>query len=215
MDPRRLLAAARGEEPTDLLLENARLVNVLSGEIYETAIAVFGSCIAGLGPGYRAKKTIDLEGRFVAPGLIDAHVHIESSMVPPQAFARLVLPRGVTTVVADPHEIANVRGLEGIRFMLESARKSPLSFFFTAPSCVPASHLETSGARLGASALSRLLAHPPIIGLAEVMNFPGVIKGDDEVLAKIEAFDGRVIDGHCPRLAGLSLNAYAAAGIGA
>jgi len=214
MDPRRLLAAARGDESSDLLLENARLVNVFSGEIYETAIAVSGSRIAGLGPGYRAKRSLDLEGRFVAPGLIDAHVHIESSMVPPRAFARMVLPRGVTTVVADPHEIANVRGLEGIRFMLESARKSPLSFFFTAPSCVPASHLETSGARLGASDLASLLGEPEIIGLAEVMNFPGVIKGDDEVLAKLEAFEGQVIDGHCPRLTGLSLNAYAAAGIG-
>ena len=214
MDPRRLLAAARGDESSDLLLENARLLNVFSAEIYETAIAISGSRIAGLGPGYRAKRSLDLEGRFVAPGLIDAHVHIESSMVPPRAFARMVLPRGVTTVVADPHEIANVRGLEGIRFMLESARQSPLSFFFTAPSCVPASHLETSGARLDASDLARLLREPEIIGLAEVMNFPGVIKGDDEVLAKIEAFDGRVIDGHCPRLTGLSLNAYAAAGIG-
>ncbi len=214
MDPRRLLAAARGDESSDLLLENARLLNVFTAEIYETAIAISGSRIAGLGPGYRAKRSIDLEGRFVAPGLIDAHVHIESSMVPPRAFARLVLPRGVTTVVADPHEIANVRGLEGIRFMLESARKSPLSFFFTAPSCVPASHLETSGARLGASDLASLLREPEIIGLAEVMNFPGVIKGDEEVLAKLEAFDGRVIDGHCPRLTGLSLNAYVAAGIG-
>jgi adenine deaminase len=214
MDPRRLLAAARGDESSDLLLENARLVNVFSAEIYETAIAISGSRIAGLGPGYRAKRSLDLEGRFVAPGLIDAHVHIESSMVPPRAFARMVLPRGVTTVVADPHEIANVRGLEGIRFMLESARKSPLSFFFTAPSCVPASHLETSGARLGASDLASLLGEPEIIGLAEVMNFPGVIKGDEEVLAKLAAFDGRVIDGHCPRLTGLSLNAYAAAGIG-
>ena len=214
MDPRRLLAVARGDESSDLLLENARLVNVFSGEIYETAIAVSGSRIAGLGPGYRAKRSLDLEGRFVAPGLIDAHVHIESSMVPPRAFARLVLPRGVTTVVADPHEIANVRGLEGIRFMLESARRSPLSFFFTAPSCVPASHLETSGARLGASDLASLLSEPEIIGLAEVMNFPGVVQGDEEVLAKLAAFDGRVIDGHCPRLTGLSLNAYAAAGIG-
>jgi adenine deaminase len=214
MDPRRLLAAARGEEPTDLLLENARLVNVLSGEIYETAIAIEGARIAGIGKGYRARKVLDLEGKFVAPGLIDAHVHIESSMVPPQAFARLVLPRGVTTVVADPHEIANVRGLEGVRFMLESARKSPLSFFFTAPSCVPASHLETSGARLDASDLASLLAEPEVLGLAEVMNFPGVIQGDEEVLRKLAAFEGRVIDGHCPRLTGIPLNAYAAAGIG-
>jgi adenine deaminase len=214
MDPRRLLAAARGDESSDLLLENARLVNVFTGEIYETAIALSGSRIAGLGPGYRAKSKLDLEGRFVAPGLIDAHVHIESSMVPPRAFARLVLPRGVTTVVADPHEIANVRGLEGVRYMIESARKSPLSFFFTAPSCVPASHLETSGASLGASDLASLLGEPEILGLAEVMNFPGVIEGDEEVLAKLEAFEGRVIDGHCPRLSGLPLNAYAAAGIG-
>jgi adenine deaminase len=214
MDPRRLLAAARGDESSDLLLENARLVNVFTGEIYETAIALSGSRIAGLGPGYRAKSSLDLEGRFVAPGLIDAHVHIESSMVPPRAFARLVLPRGVTTVVADPHEIANVRGLEGVRYMIESARKSPLSFFFTAPSCVPASHLETSGASLGASDLASLLGEPEILGLAEVMNFPGVIEGDEEVLAKLEAFEGRVIDGHCPRLSGLPLNAYAAAGIG-
>jgi adenine deaminase len=214
MDPRRLLAAARGDESSDLLLENARLVNVFTGEIYETAIALSGSRIAGLGPGYRAKSKLDLEGRFVAPGLIDAHVHIESSMVPPRAFARLVLPRGVTTVVADPHEIANVRGLEGVRYMIESARKSPLSFFFTAPSCVPASHLETSGASLGASDLASLLGEPEILGLAEVMNFPGVIQGDEEVLAKLEAFEGRVIDGHCPRLSGLPLNAYAAAGIG-
>jgi adenine deaminase len=214
MDPRRLLAAARGEEPSDLLLENLRLLNVFSGEIHQTAIALSGSRIAGLGPGYRAKEILDLEGRFVAPGLIDAHVHVESSMVPPGAFARLVLPRGVTTVVADPHEIANVRGLEGIRFMIESARKSPLSFFFNAPSCVPASHLETSGARLGARELETLLAEPEILGLAEVMNFPGVIQGDGEVLAKLAAFEGRVIDGHCPRLSGLSLNAYAAAGIG-
>ncbi len=214
MDPRRLLAAARGDESSELLLENARLLNVFTGEIYETDIAISGSRIAGLGPGYRAKASIDLKGRFVAPGLIDAHVHIESSMVPPRAFARLVLPRGVTTVIADPHEIANVRGLEGIRFMLESARKSPLSFFFTAPSCVPASHLETSGARLGASDLASLLSEPEVLGLAEVMNFPGVIEGDGEVLAKLAAFEGRVIDGHCPRLSGLSLNAYAAAGIG-
>ncbi|MGH9318970.1 MAG: adenine deaminase [Vicinamibacteria bacterium] len=214
MDPRRLLAAARGEESSDLLLENARLVNVFTAEIYETAIAIRGSRIAGLGKGYRAENVLDLEGRFVAPGLIDAHVHIESSMVPPREFARMVLPRGVTTVVADPHEIANVRGLEGIRFMLESARKSSLSFFFTAPSCVPASHLETSGARLLASDLAQLLKEPEVIGLAEVMNFPGVIQGDDEVLAKLRAFEGRVIDGHCPRLTGLFLNAYAASGIG-
>jgi adenine deaminase len=214
MELRRLLAVARGEEPCDLLLENARLVNVFTGEVYETAVAISRSRVAGLGAGYRAKKVIDLDGRYLAPGLIDAHVHIESSMVPPEEFARVVLPLGVTTVVADPHEMANVRGIEGIRFMLASARRSPLSFFFNAPSCVPASHMETSGARLGISDLALLLGEPDVIGLAEVMNFPGVVQGEEEVLEKLKVFEGRVVDGHCPRLSGLPLNAYAAAGIG-
>src|SRR6185295_6173188 len=190
------------------------LVNVLSGEVYATEIAISGGLIAGLGRGYEAEEEIDLEGRFVAPGFLDAHVHIESSMVPPAEFARAVVPRGVTTVVTDPHEIANVLGLAGIRFMLEQSEGAPLDVLVNAPSCVPATHLETSGARLEAGELATLLAHPRVLGLAEVMNYPGVIAGDEEVLAKLRAFRGRPIDGHCPGLSGHGLNAYAAAGIG-
>lgn len=209
-----LLATARGDRPADLLLRNARLVNVLSGEIYATDIAIAGERIAGLGPGYEAKETVDLEGRFVAPGFIDAHVHIESSLVPPAEFARAVVPRGVTTVVTDPHEIANVLGLAGIRFMLEDSEGVPLDVLVNAPSCVPATPLATSGARLDAEDLAGLLGHPRVLGLAEVMNYPGVVAGRAEVLAKLHAFRGRPIDGHCPGLSGTPLSAYAAAGIG-
>jgi adenine deaminase len=213
MDLPRLLAIARGDEPAELLLRNARLVNVFSAEIYRTDIALAGPLIAGIGEGYCARRTIDLEGRYVAPGLIDAHVHIESSMVRPAELARAVVPRGVTTVITDPHEIANVMGLAGIRFMLEEAAGAPLDIRVNAPSCVPATHLETSGAKLDAVDLIELLGEPLVLGLAEVMNFPGVVAGREEVLAKLRAFRGRVLDGHCPGLTGAALNAYAASGI--
>jgi adenine deaminase len=209
-----ILAVARGDRPADLLLRNAALVNVLSGEVHPTEIAIAGGVIAGLGSGYEAREEIDLQRRFVAPGFIDAHVHIESSMVPPAEFARAVVPRGVTTVVTDPHEIANVLGLAGIRFMLDESEGTPLDVLVNAPSCVPATHLETSGAGLTADDLTTLLGHPRVLGLAEVMNYPGVIAGSEEVLAKLRAFRGRPIDGHCPGLSGKPLNAYAAAGIG-
>ena len=214
-DLTRTLAVARGDEPADLLLRNARLVNVLSGEIHPADIAVAGGIVTGLGGGttLKACEEIDLGGLYVAPGFIDAHVHIESSMVPPAEFARAVVPRGVTTVVTDPHEIGNVLGLAGIRFMLEDAEGAPLDVLVNASSCVPATHLETSGARLEANDLSTLLSHPRVLGLAEVMNFPGVIGGDPGVLAKLQAFRGRPIDGHCPGLSGPSLYAYVAAGI--
>jgi len=214
MELPQLLAVSRGERPADLLLRNAGLVNVFSGEVNATAIAVAGGVIAGLGAGYEAHEEIDLDGRFVAPGFIDAHVHIESSMVPPAEFARAVVPRGVTTVVTDPHEIGNVLGLRGIRFMLEQSEGAPLDVLVNAPSCVPATHLETSGAHLAAADLATLLGHPRVLGLAEVMNYPGVIAGDEEVLAKLRAFGGRPIDGHCPGLSDHRLQAYAAAGIG-
>jgi adenine deaminase len=214
MDLPHLLAVARGDEPADLFLANARLVNVLSGEVHRTGIAIAGPFVAGLGKEYPARRTIDLEERFVAPGLIDAHVHIESSLVPPPEFARAVVPRGVTTAVTDPHEIGNVLGLAGIRFMLESSEGLPLDVLVNAPSCVPATALETSGARLEADDLATLLGHPRVLGLAEVMSFPAVVQGDPGVLAKLQAFRGRPIDGHCPGLAGQPLQAYAAAGIG-
>lgn len=213
MDLAQLLAVARGDEPADLLLRGARLVNVLSGEVYPTDIAIAGGRIAGLGEGYEAREVVDLDDRFVAPGLLDAHVHIESSLVTPSEFARAVVPRGVTTVITDPHEIGNVLGLPGIRFMLEDSEGAPLDVRVNAPSCVPATHLETSGARLEADDLATLLGHPRVLGLAEVMSFPGVIAGQDEVLAKLAAFHGRPIDGHCPGLTGRALSAYAAAGI--
>ncbi len=214
MESEELIRIAHGEQPADLLLKNARLVNVYSGEIYLTDIAIAEEQIAGLGPGYQAKETLDLDGRYVCPGFIDAHVHIESSMVPPREFARAMLPHGVTTVIADPHEIANVLGLEGIRFMLQDAKYGPLSMFVDAPSCVPASHLETGGSQLEFYDLATLLANPWVIGLGEVMNYPGVINADRRVLQKIQAFNGKIIDGHAPGLKGQDLNAYCAAGIG-
>ncbi|HUP42547.1 MAG TPA: adenine deaminase, partial [Thermoanaerobaculia bacterium] len=212
-----LLAVARGDRPADTVLTGARLVNVFSGEILETEIALAGGRVAGVGAGYDGAERVDLGGRYVAPGLIDAHVHVESSLVRPAEFARAVVPRGVTTVVTDPHEIANVCGLEGIRFMLRDAAGVPLDVLVNASSCVPATHLATAGAALGAEELAGLLAEPgvrsKILGLAEVMNFPGVIGGAPEVMAKLRAFAGRVIDGHAPGVTGKALNAYVAAGI--
>ncbi len=149
-----------------------------------------------------AKEAIDVEGDFLCPGLIDGHVHIESSMVTVPEFARAVLPHGTTTVVADPHEIANVLGSKGVRFMAESAGGIPLNVFFMIPSCVPATHLETSGAVLRAEDIKTLLKEPWALGLAEMMNFPGVISGDPEVLKKIDAAEGKRIDGHAPFLSG-------------
>jgi adenine deaminase len=207
------LAVARGDIPADLVLRNAQLVNVISGEIYPTDIVVYGSYIVAVGAGYRAAHEIDLDGRYVCPGFIDAHVHIESSLCTPPEFARAVLPHGVTTVVTDPHEIANVLGLEGIRFMLERAKHGPLNIFVMASSCVPATHMETSGSRLEAEDLEQLLGHEWVPGLAEVMNYPGVVYGDEGMVDKLELFKDVVLDGHCPSLGGKELNAYVVAGI--
>lgn len=213
MDLRELIRLARGEQQADLILRNARVVDVLSGEIFPADVAIARSWIVGFGP-YEARESLDLEGAFLAPGFIDAHVHIESSLLPPAEFARAVVPLGTTTVVTDPHEIANVLGLEGIRFMFESAKDGPLSMFVMAPSCVPATHMETSGATLRSYDLAPLRSDPWVLGLAEVMNFPGVMQGDREVLDKLSAFRDLVIDGHCPGLSGTDLTAYVAAGIG-
>jgi adenine deaminase len=209
-----LLRVARGDAPADLLLKNARIVNVFSSQIESGDIAIVDGMIAGVGPGYAAKESVDLAGAYVAPGLIDAHVHIESSLCLPSQFASAIVPRGITTVVTDPHEIANVAGLDGIRFMIEASRGLPLSVFVMAPSCVPATDMATSGAALDPYALKSLLDEGLVHGLAEVMNFPGVISGDPTVIAKLKAFGGRPIDGHAPAVSGKSLNAYAAAGIG-
>jgi adenine deaminase len=209
-----LLAVARGEKRADRLLRNGRMVNVFSGEIEEVDIAIAGDRIAGIGSGYTAVEAVDLAGAYVAPGLIDAHVHIESSLCLPAQFAAAVVPRGVTTAVVDPHEIANVVGMAGVRFIAESSRDLPLNVVVMAPSCVPATHMETSGATLDADQLITLLSEGTVYGLAELMNFPGAVNGAGEVLAKVEAFRGRPIDGHAPALSGHSLNAYAALGVG-
>ncbi len=203
---------ASGDGMVDLLIKNGRVVDVFSGEVEKKDVAIYGGMIVGFGD-YEARKIIDVKGDFLCPGLIDGHVHIESSMVTIPEFARAVLPHGTTSVVTDPHEIANVLGQEGIRFMAESARGIPLNVFVMIPSCVPATHMETSGATLKAVDLKPLLKEPWAIGLAEMMNFPGVIFGNPEVLKKIELAKGKRMDGHSPMLSGKGLYAYLTAGI--
>jgi adenine deaminase len=203
---------ASGDGMVDLLIKNGRVVDVFSSQIEKKDVAIFGGVIVGFGD-YQAREIIDVKGDFLCPGLIDGHVHIESSMVTIPEFARAVLPNGTTTVVTDPHEIANVLGQEGIRFMAESARGLPLNVFIMLPSCVPATHMETSGATLRAIDLKSLFKEPWAIGLAEMMNFPGVIFRNPEVLKKIEMAKGKRIDGHAPMLSGKGLYAYLTAGI--
>jgi len=203
---------ASGDGVADLLIKNGRVVDVFSGEIEKKDVAVFRGVIIGFGD-YRAREIIDVKGDFLCPGLIDGHVHVESSMVTIPEFARAVLPNGTTSVVIDPHEIANVLGQEGIRFMAESAKGISLNVFIMVPSCVPATHMETSGATLKAADLKLLFKEPWAIGLAEMMNFPGVIFRDPEVLKKIETAKGKRIDGHAPMLSGKGLYAYLTAGI--
>ncbi|MEP0764641.1 MAG: adenine deaminase, partial [Chloroflexota bacterium] len=188
MDLTQRIAAARGQTPADLLLTNLKLVNVFTGEIYPTEIAIKNGLIVGVGEGYSAAETLDLGGRYVAPGLIDAHVHIESSLCAPPQFSVAALTHGVTSVVTDPHEIANVHGLDGIRYMLDAAQGNPLSMFVMASSCVPATHMETAGAALDAADLTTLRDHPWVLGLAEMMNYPGVVFADAGVLDKIAAY---------------------------
>ena len=213
MNLKELISVARGETPADLLLKNARIVNTFIGEMEQADVAIYGDRIAGVGDYDKANEIIDLQGQFLAPGLINGHTHIESSMLHPARYAQAVVPRGTLAVVTDLHEIANVCGFRGIKFVTDWARKLPLDMLFMAPSCVPATHLETSGAEIRSGEVKRILAHPRIIGLGEMMNFPGVVSGDEEVLKKISAAKGKVIDGHAPGLGGKDLNAYLSAGI--
>ncbi len=210
----RRIASAGGGQAVDLLLANARIVNVFSGEVVSNHIAVDDGLIVGFGD-YAAKAVVDLGRRFVAPGFIDAHVHIESAMVSVPEFCRAVLPLGTTTVVADPHEIANVLGLTGIEYMIASGKAQPMNFYFMLPSCVPATSMETSGAVLNADAICPLLKNSRVLGLAEMMNFPGVVHRDPDVLRKIEntLAASKPVDGHAPGLTGKPLYAYVAAGI--
>lgn len=207
------ISVAKGETLADVVLKAGRVVSVFTGDIRETDIAVSDGVIAGLGPDYHGKEEMDARGKYIIPGLIDGHLHIESSMLVPSRLAQALIVHGTTTIVSDPHEIANVMGLEGIRFMLNDSRSLPFDIFFMAPSCVPATCLETAGATLNASDLLELKDEPLILGLAEMMNFPGVLMGDDQVLEKIVSFKDRILDGHCPLLLGKDLQAYLAAGI--
>lgn len=206
------LAIARGEIPADLLLTNCRLVNVLSGEVHPASIAIADGRVIGHGD-YPAERVLDLGGDCVAPALIDGHFHVESSMLTVPEFARAVVPHGTGAVVLDPHEYANVLGLDGIRYVLESSRGLPLEVFLMLPSCVPATEFETAGARLTAEDLRLMIADERVAGVAELMNYPGVFLGDPRELAKIAAGKGKCIDGHAPGLTGRNLNAYVLAGV--
>ena len=178
-----IIDAARGAAPVDLLIRNVQIVNVLSAEIIKTDMAVFQGKIVGFGD-YDAREVLDGEGFFLAPGLIDGHVHLESSMLSPAEFTKAVVPLGTTTAIADPHEIVNVMGMDGLKYMLDASADLPLEVYFMIPSCVPATHLETSGAVVTADDMLSWISHPRILGIGEMMNFPGVLYQDKEVLAK-------------------------------
>ncbi|MFQ0814227.1 adenosine deaminase [Brucella anthropi] len=202
-----------GREPADLVLKGGRFFDLVTGELVESDIAICGSRIVGTFGTYHGKHEIDVSGRIVVPGFIDTHLHIESSHVTPHEFDRCVLPQGVTTAICDPHEIANVLGMEGIEFFLDSALETIMDIRVQLSSCVPATHMETSGAELLIDDLLPFAGHPKVIGLAEFMNFPGVLAKDPQCMAKLRAFQGRHIDGHAPLLRGLDLNGYISAGI--
>ncbi len=209
----RMIKAGAGEVPADLVVKNVRMLDVISGSITHTDIAIVGDRIVGTHGYYNGATLIEGENRFVVPGFIDTHLHIESSLVTPFEFERGVLPHGVTTVICDPHEIANVLGAEGIRYFLGCAERSVMDIRVNLSSCVPATPFETSGARLGVDDLLPFRSHPQVIGLAEVMNFPGVLMADPDMIAKLHAFQGGHIDGHAPLLTDKALNGYLAAGI--
>ncbi len=209
----RMIDQGRGREPADLVLKGGRFFDLVSGRLVEGDIAICGDRIVGTCGAYAGRRELDISGRVVVPGFIDTHLHIESSLVTPHEFDRCVLPLGITTAICDPHEIANVLGLEGIRFFLDSVAETVMDIRVQLSSCVPATHLETSGAELTVDDLLPLAGHPKVIGLAEFMNFPGVLAKDPACMAKLEAFQGRHIDGHAPLLRGYDLNGYLAAEI--
>ena len=212
---KRRIDAAAGREKADLVLKNCRIVNVFTGTIEAGEIAVKDGVIVSTDAGYEGRETIDAEGRFAAPGFIDAHIHIESSFVSPEQAGRMLVPRGTATIVADPHEIANVCGLDGLRYMLEAAKKTKLNILYAMPSCVPATPFENAGAKLDAEDMEEMLADERIFGLGEFMNVPGVVQADDSVLDKLTLARrmGKIVDGHAPAQSGKILNAYACVGI--
>jgi adenine deaminase len=204
------IRAANKSERADLVIRNASIVNVFTKEIMHGDIAITDGVIVGIGS-YEGNTEIDAAGRYVCPGLIDAHVHIESSMVTPHQFSQVVLPHGVTTVIADPHEIASVCGVKGIQYMLDASETTPLDIFMMMPSCVPATSFENAGAKLGAEDLQPFLSHNRVLGLAEVMDFPAVLRADEQMLSKLLL--SRQIDGHAAGLKETDINVYRAAGI--
>jgi adenine deaminase len=209
----RMIKAGAGEVPADVVIKNVRMLDVITGAITHTDIAIVADRIVGTHGYYNGARLIEGDNRFAVPGFIDTHLHIESSLVTPYEFDRCVLPHGVTTVICDPHEIANVLGSEGIRYFLECAERTVMDIRVNLSSCVPATPFETSGARLEIDDLLKFRDHPKVIGLAEMMNFPGVLAGDPGIIAKLVAFQGAHIDGHAPLLTDLALNGYLAAGI--
>ena len=206
------IQAALGKIKAELVIKNAFIINVFTQSIEKNDIAINGGIIVGVGK-YDGVEEIDCTGLFAAPGFIDSHVHIESSFVTPEAFSKLVINKGVTTAIADPHEIANVLGLEGIEFMIDSSNKSAMDIFFMLPSCVPAADFEDSGACLEAEELEKYINHSKVLGLGEVMNVPAVMNSDDSMLKKVALAKGKYIDGHCPGILDKELNAYRSAGI--
>jgi len=209
----RMIRAGAGAEPADIVVKNVRLLDVITGALVDTDIAIVADRIVGTHASYSGNREIDGRGRFAAPGFIDTHLHIESSLVTPFEFDRCVLPHGVTTIFCDPHEIANVLGAEGIRYFLDCAERTVMDIRVNLSSCVPATAFETSGARMEIGDLLPFRAHPKVHGLAEVMNFPGVIAADAGMIDKLHAFQDGHIDGHAPLLSGHDLNAYLAARI--
>ena len=203
----------RGVVPADIVLKGGRVYDLISGALVASDVAICGDCIVGVFGDYSGKVEIDVSGQILVPGFIDTHLHIESSLVTPFEFDRCVSPHGVTTAICDPHEIANVCGLTGINYFLEASSRTLMDIRVNLSSCVPSTHMETTGARLDAADLLPLMDHPRVIGLAEFMNYPGVLFKDPGCMAKLEAFQGRHIDGHAPLLSGLDLNGYIAAGI--
>jgi len=207
------IAQGRGLVPADLVLKGGRVFDLITGDLVHTDVAICGDTIVGVFGSYAGRREIDVAGRVLVPGFIDTHLHVESALVTPHEFDRCVTPRGVTTAICDPHEIANVCGVTGIRWFLDCAAQLVMDLRVQLPSCVPSTHMETTGARLEAADLLPFIDHPKVIGLAEFMNYPGVLMQDRGCLEKLEAFRGRHIDGHAPLLRGAELNGYISAGI--
>ncbi len=211
-DLTRMLSISRGDEKAPLVLKNANIVNVFSHEIIKGDVAIYKDKIVGIGD-YEGVEEVNLEEKFLAPGFVDSHVHIESSMTTPSQFAKVIVPRGTTTIIADPHEIANVKGNNGINFILEDSEDLPLDVYVMLPSCVPATPFENSGAVLKAEDLKEFIDHERVLGLGELMNYPGVVAGDEEILDKILLAENKIIDGHGPIIENKELNTYVLAGV--